>query len=120
MRRHGVVPPAGFEPAISALKGLRPGPLDDRGVAFDYSRLLMVCWHTMKRTTVKLPDELDATLRLEAQRRRTTVSELTRQAIEAFLGKAPRRRLLGAGAGHSGRSDISERAEEILREEMGR
>ena len=25
------VPPAGFEPAISALKGLRPGPLDDRG-----------------------------------------------------------------------------------------
>ena len=26
-----MVPPAGFEPAISALKGLRPGPLDDRG-----------------------------------------------------------------------------------------
>ena len=25
------VPPAGFEPAISALKGLRPGPLDDGG-----------------------------------------------------------------------------------------
>src|SRR5262249_51973412 len=25
------VPPAGFEPAISALKGLRPGPLDDEG-----------------------------------------------------------------------------------------
>src|SRR5215469_3351312 len=26
-----LVPPAGFEPAISALKGLRPGPLDDGG-----------------------------------------------------------------------------------------
>ena len=26
------VPPAGFEPAISALKGLRPRPLDDEGV----------------------------------------------------------------------------------------
>jgi hypothetical protein len=26
------VPPAGFEPAISALKGLRPGPLDDEGL----------------------------------------------------------------------------------------
>src|SRR6266849_4161821 len=25
------VPPAGFEPAISALKGLRPRPLDDEG-----------------------------------------------------------------------------------------
>jgi Arc/MetJ-type ribon-helix-helix transcriptional regulator len=74
----------------------------------------------MKRTTVKLPDELDTTLRLEAQRRRTTVSELTREAIEAYLGKPPRRQLLGTGAGHSGRSDISERIEEILREEMGR
>ena len=25
------VPPAGFEPAISALKGRHPGPLDDGG-----------------------------------------------------------------------------------------
>jgi hypothetical protein len=25
------VPPTGFEPVISALKGLRPGPLDDGG-----------------------------------------------------------------------------------------
>src|SRR3970040_1675939 len=29
MRR--LVPPAGFEPAISTLKGWRPGPLDDGG-----------------------------------------------------------------------------------------
>ena len=28
------MPPAGFEPAISALKGLCPGPLDDRGMAY--------------------------------------------------------------------------------------
>ena len=31
-----------------------------------------VCWHTMKRTTIKLPDELDARLRLEAERRGMT------------------------------------------------
>ena len=36
----------------------------------------------MQRTTVKLPDELDARLRHEAQRRGVTVSELTREAIE--------------------------------------
>ena len=73
----------------------------------------------MQRTTVKLPDELDARLRHEAERRGRTVSELTREAIETFLG-APtvRRRLLAAGAGASGRNDIAERVEEILSAEV--
>ena len=74
----------------------------------------------MKRTTVKLPDELDARLRHEAARRGTTISEITREAIAAHLGHGTRRRLLAAGAGRSGRSDIAERIEEILRQEMGR
>ena len=30
-QRGSLVPPAGFEPAISTLKGWRPGPLDDGG-----------------------------------------------------------------------------------------
>ncbi len=73
----------------------------------------------IKRTTVKLPDDLDARLRHEAQRRGTTVSELTREAIEAHLGGArTRRRLLAAAAGGSGRSDVSERIEEILATEV--
>jgi len=71
----------------------------------------------MKRTTVKLPDELDTRLRLEAKRRGTTISDLTREAIEAHLDGTPRRMFLAAGAGNSGRTDISERIEEILREE---
>jgi predicted transcriptional regulator len=71
----------------------------------------------MKRTTVKLPDDLDAQLRYEAERRQTTVSALTREAIETFLGVGKRRKLLAAGAGNSGQSDISERIEELLREE---
>jgi len=74
----------------------------------------------MQRTTVKLPDDLDARLRHEAERRGVTVSELTREAIETLL-VAPqgRRRFLAAGAGASGRSDISERIEEILAGEVG-
>lgn len=74
----------------------------------------------MKRTTVKLPDQLDARLRHEAQRRGTTISELTREAIEAHLGGGTngRRRLLAAAAGRSGRMDVSERIEEILRSEV--
>jgi hypothetical protein len=71
----------------------------------------------MKRTTVKLPDDLDARLRHEAARRNMTISELTREAIELHLGG---RRLLAAGAGRSGRTDVSERIEEILRAEVGR
>lgn len=74
----------------------------------------------VQRTTVKLSDDLDARLRHEAERRGVTVSELTREAIETFL-VVPRgkRRLLAAGAGASGRSDISERIEEILATEVG-
>ena len=72
----------------------------------------------MKRTTVKLPDDLDARLRYEAARRQITVSELTREAIERHLGVGTRRKLLSVGAGNSGQSDISERIEELLREEL--
>jgi len=73
----------------------------------------------MKRTTVKLPDELDALLRHEAARRGMTVSQLTRAAIEEHLGATPGgRRLLAAAAGRSGRHDISERIEEILAAEL--
>jgi predicted transcriptional regulator len=73
----------------------------------------------MKRTTVKLPDDLDARLRHEAERRDTTVSELTREAIEGFLGgRTPRREFMAASAGRSGHADISERIEEILLKEI--
>jgi predicted DNA-binding protein len=73
--------------------------------------------YTMRRTTVKLPEELDSRLRHEAERRGMTISELTREAIEADLGG--RRSLLAKRAGRSGRSDISERIEEILEADWG-
>jgi predicted transcriptional regulator len=76
----------------------------------------------MKRTTVKLPDELDAALRHEAARRGITISELTREAVETHLAARTgrRRRLLAAGAGRSGHTDVSERIEEILAAELRR
>ena len=74
----------------------------------------------MKRTTVKLPDELDARLRHEAARRATTISEITREAIEAHIGNGRRRRLLAAAAGRGGQSDIAARIEEILGQEISR
>jgi predicted transcriptional regulator len=80
----------------------------------------MICWHTVKRTTIKLPDDVDARLRHEAERRGTTISELTREAILVHLGLDSGRRLGGAKAGRSGRTDVSERIEEILGQEAGR
>jgi len=73
----------------------------------------------MKRTTVKLPEELDARLRHEAGRRGLTVSEITREAIESHLGGGGRR-LLAAKAGPSGQRDTARRIEEILRREARR
>jgi predicted transcriptional regulator len=73
----------------------------------------------MKRTTIKLPDDVDALLRHEAERRGVTISELTREAIQQHLQRVPgHRQLRAAGAGRSGRDDISERIEEILTAEV--
>ncbi|MGZ6545836.1 MAG: ribbon-helix-helix domain-containing protein [Acidimicrobiia bacterium] len=72
----------------------------------------------MKRTTVKLPEALDAKLRQEAARRGMTVSELTREAIETHLGLRRRRVLRSAGSGRSGLGDASQRVDEIFAEIM--
>jgi predicted transcriptional regulator len=75
----------------------------------------------MRRTTLKIPDALDARLRHEAQRRGLTMSEVSREALEAYLvGSSSRRRLGAAKAGRSGRGDVSERIEEILAAEVKR
>jgi predicted transcriptional regulator len=74
----------------------------------------------MKRTTVKLPDDLDARLRHEAARRQSTVAEITREAIESHLGVRARRKLIAAKAGRSGSHDTARRIKEIIREEARR
>ena len=89
-------------------------------LTFDGHARRTVCWHTVKRTTVKLSDDLDARLRHEAARRDTTVAEVTREAIETHLGGGTRRRLIAAKAGRSGRTDTARRIEEIIRQEARR
>ena len=78
----------------------------------------MVCWHTLKRTTIKISDELDAKLRHIAAQRDGTLSEVIREALELYAnGDNPRRRFLFVGAGASGGGDIAARIEELLEEE---
>ena len=92
----------------------------------------MLTYMQIRRTTLILPEHLDASLRQEAARRGITVSALTREAIARHLGvpgadessseaglDRPRRRLSFTGAGTSDRTDISERIEELLREDFG-
>lgn len=73
----------------------------------------------MKRTTVKLPEDVDREMREEAARRGLTISDWTREAIEAHLPRQRgRRKLRALGAGRSGRSDVSSRIDEILAAEI--
>jgi Ribbon-helix-helix protein, copG family len=76
--------------------------------------------YAMKRTTVKISDDLDARVRHEAERRGMTVSEFTREALEAHLSNGGRQPLSFIGLGDSRRSDVSARIEQILAEEFGR
>jgi len=73
----------------------------------------------MKRTTISLPDELATVVQREARRRRLSVSEVVRQALESQFGlvDGQPRRLPFVALGRSGQTDVSERVEEILAEE---
>ncbi|MGD8486445.1 MAG: CopG family transcriptional regulator [Chloroflexota bacterium] len=75
----------------------------------------------MHRTTISLPDEVAAGLQREAGRRRVPVSQVAREAIEAYLGRpgGERRQLRFAGIGHSGHHDTAASFEEVLEQEWG-
>lgn len=70
----------------------------------------------MKRTTIYLEPELEVLLKLEVLRQKRPMAELVREAVHAYLTKAPRQMPPGAGAFASGRADTAERAEAILAE----
>ena len=73
----------------------------------------------MKRTTVKIPDQLDAKLRHEAERMGMTVSELVREALEMRLGGSRRPRLRAmAGSLRSGESNLASRVDEIIQADI--
>jgi len=73
----------------------------------------------MRRTTVSLPDDLAQAVEREANRRRTSVSEVVRTALAVHLHQEPRRHIPFAGIGHSGHRPTARDMEEILDREWG-
>lgn len=75
----------------------------------------------MKRTTIKISEELDTKLRHIAAQRNGTLSEVIREALELYAnGGVSKRRLLSAGSGASGQSGtpgIASRIEQLLADE---
>jgi len=77
--------------------------------------------HLMKRTTVMLPDDVEARLRLEARRRGVPLAEIVREAVERHLpAPEPGRRLSFFGIGEGGPADASERVDEYVQEVVRR
>jgi hypothetical protein len=70
----------------------------------------------MKRTTVTLPDDLAAAVARTADRRRVSVSQLTREALAAHLGLAETglRALPFAALGSSGHRSTARDLEDLL------
>lgn len=69
----------------------------------------------MKRTTIMLPDQLDARIRLEARRRGVSIADIAREAIEQHVpGPVPRGRLGFFAIGEGEPIDASERVDELV------
>ena len=69
----------------------------------------------MKRTTLYLPDELEAALERYARERGSSVAEVVREALTKLIVAAPRPRpripLTGEGLGDA---SVAERTDELL------
>jgi predicted transcriptional regulator len=67
----------------------------------------------MKRTTIMLPDEVDARLRFEARRRRVSIADVAREAIEKHLPPVAAD-LAFFAMGEGSPRDASERVDELV------
>lgn len=70
----------------------------------------------MVKTTVYLDETIALRIRQLAKTKGRSQAEVIRDALETYTRDVERPRPKGIGAYSSGRSDVSERAEEILRE----
>jgi hypothetical protein len=72
--------------------------------------------HHMKRTTIFIPEALEADLQRYARRSKKPAAWVVREAISTFLASrvAPNSMPASVGMGDSGRADLSERFEELL------
>lgn len=75
----------------------------------------------VKRTTIMLPDDVDARLRQEARRRGTSIAELAREAIERQLPPGPTEgRLSFFSVGDGSPRDASELVDELIGKAVAR
>jgi len=76
----------------------------------------------MKRTTVVAGDKVLRQLREIAKEENVKVSDVKRKALEEYVSRrhSRRSRLSLIGIGRSGRNDVAEHAEELLRKGLGR
>lgn len=70
----------------------------------------------MKRTTIFVPEPLERDLQLYARRENKPVASVVREALAEYLTTHGSKSTLPSftGIGHSGRSDVAERHEELL------
>jgi hypothetical protein len=68
----------------------------------------------MKRTTIYFEPELEVLLKIEMLRQKRPMAELVRDAVRAYLTRAPGTSPPGAGAFSSGHADTAERADHLL------
>lgn len=75
----------------------------------------------MTELRVTVPDEVAQRLASEAAERGTSAEEVAAEVLASHVPAGSKVRSLPAwvGAVHSGRSDLSERHEEILKSELG-
>ena len=70
---------------------------------------------------VVIPDEIAERLAAEAAERSTSTEQVASEVLVLHVPAAQNRRLPRfVGMGHSGRHDLSERVEEVLRAELGK
>ena len=76
----------------------------------------------MKRTTVFADEDVLRKLREIARRENRSFAEVTRKALTEYVSRrrTKRSRLSLVGVGRSGRKDVAERSEELLRKGFGR
>jgi Ribbon-helix-helix protein, copG family len=75
----------------------------------------------VKRTTIMLPDDIDARLRLEARRRGSSIAEVAREAIERQLPQpSADGHLSFFSVGEGSPTDVSERVDEFVGQALDR
>jgi len=72
----------------------------------------------MIKTTISIEPEIMESFRLIASEQKRNQTELIREALRIYIQRLSRPKPKGIGCYHSGRSDVSEKAEELIRQSV--